>query len=302
MLRPMRIRCVVLLGLFVMAELASLPVGQARGQAPQTRQVSSDPDPEKLTPAEVVKRDALMAPGIEELKQNNPAAAYEKLQPALAAYPEDLRTLRYAAMAAMGANKNEEALTLFERALGRHPGQPWPLRLSILTLESRLGRWNDFNRNLAALRAAKKEGTDPQLAGTNGFVIEEFEAGGKHVQAVVFPTLSGRYHTLYRFLLPKSANLNPQTSASAQGTPAQCQNPEFRPYLDVESDDIDQVSFKKAHPDRAEKGDRSYSLDVYPAPCSQGLIKFYLDGEPTYEAVRADVIRSLTAPGGSGKP
>jgi tetratricopeptide (TPR) repeat protein len=256
---------------------------------------AQDPGPEKLTPDQIANRDALLKPGIDALKRGDNAAAVDALQPALAAYPDDLRVLRYTASAAMGANQNEKALDLFNRALAEHPNQPWPLRLAVLQLEARLEKWPAFDRDLAALRAAKKSGTDHQLDSSNGFIMEEFDAGGKHVQAVVFPLLAGGYHTLYRFLLPKLSVTAPPVQASTQSPrSSRCDNPDFRPYIDVESDDVDQEPFRKAHPDLAAKGERSYSLDTYGAPCSQGLIKFYFDGEPAYESVRADVIKALT--------
>jgi tetratricopeptide (TPR) repeat protein len=251
-------------------------------------------DPEKLTPEQIANRDTMLKPGIDALKRGDNPAALEALQPALAAYPDDLRVLRYTASAAMGANQNEKALDLFNRALAKHPNQPWPLRLAVLQLEARLGKWSDFDRDLAALRAAKKSGDDHQLDSSNGFLIDGFEAGGKQVQVVLFPLLAGRFHTLYRFMLPKLATPAPPVQASTQSPQSsRCDNPDFRPYVDVESDDADQESFKKKHPDLAAKGERSYSLDTYGAPCSQGLIRFYSDGEPTYEAIRGDVIKAL---------
>ena len=66
---------------------------------------------------------------------------------------------------------------------------------------------------------------------------------------------------------------------------------------------IDQVGFAKQHPDLAAQGKRSFSLDSYNAPTTlpdgkqtrtEALIKFYWDGEPTYETVRADVLKSLS--------
>lgn len=69
----------------------------------------------------------------------------------------------------------------------------------------------------------------------------------------------------------------------------------FTPYIDVESDDIDQIDFAKAHPEKANAGERSFSLDSYPAPGTQRLIEFYPDGEPSYATVRADVFATLRA-------
>ena len=267
--------------------------------APISGQVADSSHP---TPEQVASRDALLKPGIEDMKRGDAAAAYAAFQPALAAFPDDFEVLRDTASAAAEANQSEKALELFNRALTKHPAQPWPLRLSVLQLEAKLNRWADFDRDLTTLRAAKKSGDDHQLDSSNGFLIDEFDAGATHVQAVVFPLLAGRFHTLYRFLLPTPPQPSQDPGADASAKPDPCKNPHFRPFLDVESDDIDQVSFKKMHPDLAAKGERSYSLDTYGAPCSQGLIKFYSDGEPSYRSVRADVIKALTATPASTPP
>jgi len=289
--------------------LCGVALSGARAQsappvAQGTPQGSGDAEAEGLSPAQIALRDSMMKPGLAALKQGDGAAAVDALRPALVAYPNDLRVLRYSAAAAMSAGQNEAALDLFHRALAQHPHEVWPLRLSVMGLEARLNRWGDFDRDVAVLRAAKKDGTDPALEKTNGFVVDEFDTGKGKVQGVIFPLQGGRYHTLYRFLLPKQTAAAPpvQASTSVNGQPAQCQNPNFQPYIDAESDDIDQIEFKKTHPDKAAKGERSYSLDTYGSPCSQGLIKFYFDGEPAYETVRADVMRALANVPAAAKP
>jgi tetratricopeptide (TPR) repeat protein len=65
--------------------------------------------------------------------------------------------------------------------------------------------------------------------------------------------------------------------------------------IELDSDEGDQVEFKRAHPDLAAKGDRRYSLDAYgpdtTVPGGKGqmvhypVIQFY-DGRPAYEVVR----------------
>jgi hypothetical protein len=102
---------------------------------------------------------------------------------------------------------------------------------------------------------------------------------------------------LYRFLLPKDGQIVlPAQGTSSAAASAKCVNPEFQPHIDLESGDVDQPAFAKAHPDKAANGERSYMLDTYASPCVQGLVEFYPDGEPTYEQVRAAVIKALTAP------
>jgi tetratricopeptide (TPR) repeat protein len=255
-------------------------------------------DEDRLSPQEGAKRNALVQPGLDLLKQGNSKAAFASLSSVLTTYPNDLFVLRYTAAAAMGAGQNEQAIALFRRALALYPRNPWPLRNAVIILEARLNQWADFDRDVAALRSAKKNGMDHGLDNSPGFVIEEFEGGTGMVQGEIYPLQSGRYHTLYRFVLPAGEVTAPARSgSSSSAVAARCVNPDFQPHLDAESDDADQPEFRKAHPDRAAKGERSYALILYGAPCTQDLVGFYPDGEPTYERVRADVVRVLTGPG-----
>ena len=250
-------------------------------------------DPEGLSPADAARRNALLQPGLDLLKKNDFDAAYKVLWPARKDFPKDLLVLRYSAESAFYSNHNSEALDLFNRALNEHPAQPWPLRLARLQIYGRMARWDDFNRDLTALRTAKQSGEDHQLDDSSGFLIDGFAAGPPdrqvNVQTIVFPLQSDKYHTLYRFLLPKSSPAEAPIQAGVNSDAgAQCNNPDFRPYLDLESDDTDQ-------PANGDPGKRVYSLDTYPSACSQGLIKFYKDGEPAYQDVRTDVIKALSA-------
>jgi hypothetical protein len=247
--------------------------------------------PAQQTAGDQAKRDALLQPGLAKLKAGDAAGAYAASGPALVAYPADVHVLQVSAQAALLSRQYQPALDLFDRALATHPDQPWPIRLGRMQAESRLGKMDDFDHDLADLRAAKM-GNDPALAKSNGFVIDEFEVDGGAVEVIVFPAMASRFHTLYRFYLPKQSKTAPaaQAGVTQNGTPDACKNPNFQPYIDLESDDVDQQIFKKAHPDLAAKGGREFSLDSYPAPCSQGLLRFF-DGEPKYEDVRAIILK-----------
>lgn len=250
----------------------------------------------QLTPAESARRDALIAPATLAMQKGDPAAAFKAMQPALIVFPRDARVLSLAASAAMDARLDEQALELFRRALAEHPAEPWPIRLSLLNLEARMGRWSDFDAGLAELKEAKLHGADAQLAASSGFIVDQFDVAGKPVRAVYFPGMAGPFHTLYRFILAEPPRVVTEAATQSGGT-AQCEpDPHFQPYIDVESDDADQESWRKLHPVLAAKGERRYSLDTYPAACSEGLIKFYSEGEPRFEMIRADVVKALEGP------
>jgi tetratricopeptide (TPR) repeat protein len=238
-----------------------------------------------LSPEDVVRRDALVKPGLDDLKKGDPAGAFAALQPALAAFPKDEKVIMLSGIAAMNSQQNEVALELFERALAEKPADEWQVRFEVMMVEARLGKWKEFDANLVELKAAKKA-ANPQLD-QPGFVVDQFEAGGQTVTVAYYPLLAGKFHTLFRFELPKPAQVDTSASMNSGGGD-RCKDPDFRPYFDLESDDADQAF----HPEVTKKGDRVYSLDTYPAACSQGLIKFYM-GEPKYEDLRADVMKVL---------
>ncbi|MGA1981683.1 MAG: hypothetical protein ABSG84_04350 [Acidobacteriaceae bacterium] len=268
--------------------MPSLPEAHGKAQSIESEDV------DRLSPQDGAKRNALMQPGIASLEHGDSKAAYASLQSVLTSYPNDLFVLRYTAAAAMGARLDAQAILLFQRALALYPHDPWPMRNAVIILEARLNRWADFDRDVAMLRSAKRNGMDRGLDGTDAFVIDDFDAGTGRVQGVIYPLQPGRYHTLYRFLLPKDApNLLPVQPSNSAAVPERCIDPDFQPHIDVESGDVDQAEFAKTHPDKAAKGDRSYMLDAYRSPCVQGLAGFYPDGEPTYEKARADAIQLL---------
>jgi hypothetical protein len=260
---------------------------------------------EKLAPLEAAKRDRMLQPGLDHLKHGENAAAYEALKTVAVIYPTDIGVLRYTAAAAMRSNHDEEALVLFRAALAQRPHDPWQMRLAVILLEAKLSQWGDFDRDLAELRVAKRNGMDHGLDMGDGFVIDEFESGPGRVQGVIYPQQSGPFHMLYRFVLPAQAAMYAPAPAQASGSAstgsssssagARCLNPDFEPHMDLESDDADQAAFANAHPEKAVKGERSYFVVAAYSACSQKLVRFYPDGEPRYETVRADVLRALTA-------
>lgn len=243
------------------------------------------PAPSPQTPHEMspyaAQREAVIAPGLEAMRQKDYAAALENFRSTLLQYPNDGRVLMLAGNAAKATKNFDEAIEDYLKALHQPNSNPWPVRFSLIAAYAAAGHWDEFDAERQKVRTAK-QGGDPFLAKVQGYVIDEFDIGDQHVTAAEFPALLGRFHTRYRFFL------RPADQADNTAAPA------WAPHIDVESDDIDQLEFAKLHPDKAAAGERSFSLDTYPAPGKQGLIKFYLDGEPTYRAVRADVISSVS--------
>lgn len=230
--------------------------------------------------AYAAQRENALAPAYAAQKNHDYEGAYTLFKKALENYSNDGRAMMLTAEAAQLAGHPEEAVSLYERIIAasnasfnkRNGNRLLP---TLIQLYASLGRWPDFDKTRVIARQASLDG-DPALPVDHGYIIEDYTDATRRIQVLEFPKPFGRFHTRYRFLTV--SQFDPNTH--------------FTPYVDLESDDIDQVSFKQQHPDKAAAGDRAYSLDAYPKPTSQALIKFY-DGEPTYETVRADVFGSL---------
>lgn len=197
--------------------------------------------------AYAAQRENALAPAYAAQKNHDNEGAYKLFKQALEEYPNDARAMMLTAQAAQLAGHPEEAVSLYERiiadsnaALRKRTGTR--LLPTLIQLYASLGRWTDFDKARATARQESLDG-DPALPADNGYVIENYTDGARHIQVLEFPKPFGRYHTRYRFLTV--SQFDPNTH--------------FTPYVDLESDDIDQISFKQQHPDKAAAGDRAYS-------------------------------------------
>jgi tetratricopeptide (TPR) repeat protein len=245
------------------------------------------------TTEQIAKRENALHPAMYAEGCKDYQRAYNLYQKVLADYPNDASVMQRTARAAIEADKLEEAVPLLQQVIisaltppppPTHPGEPRRVaripctggeRATLMDIFIKLKRWQDFEAARLDTRKAALAG-DACLSITDGFLIEpSLDTGHEFVKVIEFPAPHGEYHTRDRILLY-------QRKDSCSG---------FTPYIDLESDDADQAAFVAAHPDKAAGGDRSYSLDYYPAPDSQALLKFYKDGEPSYETLRADIMR-----------
>ncbi|WP_263355865.1 tetratricopeptide repeat protein [Acidicapsa ligni] len=195
---------------------------------------------------------------------------------ALSDYPDDPRALILTAEAAAKANQTEEAITLFQRALARESNFTWSTRIALMRAYMSLNRWEDFESERADTRRAALNG-DRTLSQKDGYPIDTLRTDTTFVRVIEFAKLHGVSHTRDRFLL--------------YGEKDACTG--YIPYIDLESNDIDQESFAKRYPDKAAAGMQSYSLESYLTPNAHGTLKIYPDGEPDYQVLRADVLDAL---------
>ncbi len=227
---------------------------------------------------EAARREAALAPAYEAQRAHDYQTAYQLYTQAVFDFPGDLRVVMLAAGAARDAGHLEESLALYQQILQNDHYYANRQLPNVIQLYAALGRWQEFDEARKTAREAALGG-DKTLNPTLGYIIEDFTDTTRHIQVIEFPTPYGRFHTRYRFRFFSATD--PMTN--------------FTPYLDLESDDGDQMPFRQQYPDKAANGERAHSLDAYPKLNTQGLIRFF-DGEPTYEEVRAIVFDKFPAP------
>jgi len=203
--------------------------------------------------------------------------------------PENVDALFLGGNAALGLKQYDEAAHMYEAAIAKRPPM-WNAHKNLVIIDAMEGKWAEFDAQRKLLQEARARG-DQGLSAQDSDVIDVFYVGPERYVVRESATLSGQFKTRYNFLhFGKDDKLD------------------FR--IACESDDADQITFAKAHPAEAAAGKRSFSLDSYSASATadgkfsqtHGTLKFYPDGEPTYEMVRADVLKALEARGKSLGP
>jgi len=196
--------------------------------------------------------------------------------------PENLDALVMAGDAFFELKQYEDAAKSFLAAIKLQPSL-WGAHKNLVIVYAAQGKWTEFDGERAVLKAARESGASG-LSMKDADVIDVLYVGSEQYRVLSYAELAGRFKMRYNFVHFGSDR-----------------KPDYR--IVCESDDIDQIAFAKAHPQEAASGQRSFSLDTYSASKpsadgkgltqTHGTIKFYPDGEPTYETVRSDVLNLL---------
>lgn len=196
--------------------------------------------------------------------------------------PNSADALYLSGNASLGLKQYDDAAQSYTAAIKRQPSF-WAAHKNLVIVYAAQEKWTEFDRERALVQEARTNG-EPGLSNQDVDVIDVLYVGSERYIVRSFTELNGRFKARYNI-----AHFGPNGKADY--------------WILCESDDIDQVSFAKAHPKEAAAGQRSFSLDSYTAPTptadgksytqTHGTIKFYSDGEPSYETVRADVLQVL---------
>jgi tetratricopeptide (TPR) repeat protein len=219
--------------------------------------------------------DDPLAVGKSALQRGDAAAAKAFFTKYVSENPKDAEAEFDLGGAELALNDPAAAAKDFQAAIALKP-DAWTAHENLVLAYAEMQDWSAFDKERALLKAARDAGK-AGLALDGHDLIDVLKVKGVTYEAWYFYRPHGTFHARYVFL-----------HFGSDG------KPDF--YIQCESDDADQYFFKQKHPAEAAAGDRSYSLDSYTLNdkgMTQALHQFYMDGEPSYETVRADALKVL---------
>jgi tetratricopeptide (TPR) repeat protein len=212
-----------------------------------------------------------------ELNEKKYDEAIADAKTMLAKNPDSPQVNKLVGVVLLDSQKPADALTYFQKARSLDPADA-SVHALLLQAYAESGDKTHRDEQRAILRGFHSDGKHPDLAGSQGFMIETIPVGDKVVQAYEFYEPVGRYHFSYRFNV-----------FDASG--------KLERFYALESDDADQAMYAQQHPKEAAAGGRRFSIDFYeqktPDSVTQGLIGF-IDGQPTYDDLRARIVKVIS--------
>ncbi len=229
-------------------------------------------------PDSVSGTQADLAAARQELAAKHYARAKELYRAYLHAHPGNVDAQFGVADAELGLREFEAAEWDFRRVVAVQP-QNWVAHKNLVIIEAELGRWDEFERERAVLRAARERGA-PGISARESDVIDTFEVNGHRWIVREYFEPVGRSQARYNF-----ERFSPEGHAEE--------------YISLEPTAAAEAALKPgdvhigAEPEPAPHfATGEFSLNWYSAK-GHGTITRYPKGEPKYERVRADLLRWL---------
>ena len=184
--------------------------------------------------------------------------------------------------ALLGLHQYEAAELQYRRVTALQPDL-WLAHKNLVIVEAALGRWDEFDRERSFLRDARERGASG-ITTRESDVIDSFNV----------PAKAGReaQHWIVReYYEPVGRSLT-RFNFERFG-----EDGRVKAYVSLESAEAAQDAFKtgdvlRSDEDNKAKSITDFVLDWYNG-ASHGTVATYPKGEPTYEQVRADVLRWL---------
>jgi tetratricopeptide (TPR) repeat protein len=215
--------------------------------------------------------------GLDALKANQPQQALNLFELALKSNPNDVAANLFAATAALNLYKGDLAVKYAEKARDIDLNN-WKVHTTLVAAYAAAGKKEQRDQERETLRKLHDDPHAPDAMQTKGFLLEMFPVKQYKVEAIEYFHPVEKFHIYYRFLIRNATGKRVWQ-------------------IDVESNDFDQNSWAKAHPDDAAAGKRQFQL----VGEDRDLHADYrmLSGTADYDAMRTqvvDVIQEQTAP------
>jgi tetratricopeptide (TPR) repeat protein len=227
---------------------------------------------------EVSGTPADLAAARQELAAKHYARAKELYRSYLQAHPQSIDAQFGVADAELGLREFEAAEWDFRKVVAAQP-QNWVAHKNLVIIEAELGRWEEFERERAVLRAARERGA-PGISARESDVIDSFEVNGHRWIVREYYEPVGRSQTRYNFerFSPEGhaeeyISLEPTAAAEAALKPGDV-------HIGAETQSVPPPAAGE------------FSLNWYSTK-GHGTIARYPKGEPTYERARTDLLHWL---------
>lgn len=174
-----------------------------------------------------------------------------------------------------GLREYEAAEMDYRHAVSLQP-ENWVAHKSLVLVEAKLKRWEEFDRERAVLRGARERGAE-NITKRESDLIDSFEVGGKQWAVREYFEPVGRSEARYNF--------------------EHFENGRVAEYVSLEPVDAAAAALQRQEQvrigsDVAPVTAKAWALNWYTGS-GHGVVKTYLKGEPTYEVVRRDAVQWL---------
>jgi tetratricopeptide (TPR) repeat protein len=210
-----------------------------------------------------------VARGIDLLKQHQPQEALTAFEQAVSSEPENEQANLLAASAALDIYEGETAVKYAEKAKQLAPDD-WRVNTTLVAAYAIAGHKQQRDAERLLLHKLHDDPHAVEAAQANGFLLEMFPAKKYRVDAIEYFHPMGKFHLYYRFLVRDAAGKRVW---------------EFG----LQSDDLNQASWAKVHPQEAAAGKRQFSLQGEGG--GQHADYRLFSGDPDYDELRAEVVR-----------
>ncbi len=219
--------------------------------------------------------------GRELLTKRQFAEAKQVFAAYLRAHPDAVQAELGLGDAQLGLHQYEAAEMTYRAAVLQQP-ELWQAHKNLVVVEAALGRWEEFDRERTVLRMARARG-EPGISARESDVIDSFTVGGGHWVVRAYFEPLGRSEALYNF-----EQFSPDGRVQA--------------YVSLENATAAQAALQpgdirigaKVGGGAANSEGGPLALNWYTG-AAHGTMRSYQAGEPTYEKLRADVMRWLCA-------